>query len=195
MLITSGIGLLVRWNLNNTSSQPGVCGYCLNPTFTEKFVVLSIIFVSLDGFWGEVVGDCELNFHELPTGTGVRWLVPPPRNFLSRTWISVLIFGISHSIPHSVKQRGDWVKSSHENSWLRAQPPSSSDLLQHRILRGCWGVWAPPAQQSILSALHAVGHPPPCGFTKSQELIEVTRNFCLYDLFQFGEGRVPRALA
>ena len=28
-----------------------------------------------------------------------------------------------------------------------------------------------------------------------QQLTEVTRNFRLYDLFQFGKGRVPRALA
>lgn len=100
-------------------------------------------------------------FHELPTGTGVCWLVAHPRNFLSRTWICVLIFGVSHSIQHSVKQMGDWVKSSPENSWLRAQPLSSSDLVQHRILSGFWGVWAPPALQSILSALHAMGCPFP----------------------------------
>lgn len=167
--------------LNNTSSQPGVCGYYLNPTFTENYGFIHYLCFSGWFLGGEVVGDCELSSMSFLLGlVSTVGRTPQEFSFKNLDWRWFLAFPTASNIV--------WNKWVIEWRVLLKIPDLEHNLFQVQILcgTGFWGaagVWAPPALvkyplcpscygMSFPTWLHKVPGP-----ATEQELTEVTRNF------------------
>lgn len=122
------------------------------PQLHWKFVVFSIIFVSPDAFQREEVRDSKLAIPNYWNWCQLLFFFP--KVFLLRAWIGVLIFCISHSIQHAVKQMDGWVK---EFPWRfliggTSSPEFTSCAAQDS--EGPWGAWALWRFASVLFMLH-----------------------------------------